>query len=326
MDWLRKLPGVGPLVTRLMATHAWRSYERLDRVKWTRLAAAMTFVSFVALFPLLTVAAAVGAATLSVHQQKQLQDKIAEQVPGISDQLDINTLVQNAGTIGVIAGAVLLLTGIGWVGQMRDCLRAVWELPDSEENPLLRKLVDGGVLVGLGGAVLVTIGASAAASTTVGWTARLFGVDQNGWGGGLLHAAAFAVAVLADFLLLLYLLTLLPGVQPSRRRLVVAALIGAAGFELLKLLLSSYMRGIASKSMYGAFGVPVALLLWINFTAKLLLFCASWTATEHEDPEDPKPEDPEPEDPAPGADAPGGPGSGEISGAGASGPAAASGG
>ncbi|MET8283707.1 YihY/virulence factor BrkB family protein [Streptomyces sp. NPDC051643] len=326
MDWLRKLPGVGPLVTRLMATHAWRSYERLDRVKWTRLAAAMTFVSFVALFPLLTVAAAVGAATLSVHQQKQLQDKIAEQVPGISDQLDINTLVQNAGTIGVIAGAVLLLTGIGWVGQMRDCLRAVWELPDSEENPLLRKLVDGGVLVGLGGAVLVTIGASAAASTTVGWTARLFGVDQNGWGGGLLHAAAFAVAVLADFLLLLYLLTLLPGVQPSRRRLVVAALIGAAGFELLKLLLSSYMRGIASKSMYGAFGVPVALLLWINFTAKLLLFCASWTATEHEDPENPKPEDPEPEDPAPGADAPGGPGSGEISGAGASGPAAASGG
>ncbi|WP_393079165.1 YihY/virulence factor BrkB family protein [Streptomyces sp. LN704] len=328
MDWLRKLPGVGPLVTRLMATHAWRSYERLDRVKWTRLAAAMTFVSFVALFPLLTVAAAVGAATLSVHQQKQLQDKIAEQVPGISDQLDINTLVQNAGTIGVIAGAVLLLTGIGWVGQMRDCLRAVWELPDSEENPLLRKLVDGGVLVGLGGAVLVTIGASAAASTTVGWTARLFGVDQNGWGGGLLHAAAFAVAVLADFLLLLYLLTLLPGVQPSRRRLVVAALIGAAGFELLKLLLSSYMRGIASKSMYGAFGVPVALLLWINFTAKLLLFCASWTATEHEDPEpeDLEHEDPEPEDQAPGADAPGGPGSGEVSGAGASGPAAASGG
>ncbi|MFJ2396210.1 YihY/virulence factor BrkB family protein [Streptomyces sp. NPDC087843] len=318
MDWLRKLPIVGPLVTRLMATHAWRSYERLDRVKWTRLAAAMTFVSFVALFPLLTVAAAVGAATLTVHQQKQLQDKIAEQVPGISDQLDINTLVQNAGTIGVIAGAVLLLTGIGWVGQMRDCLRAVWELPDSEENPLLRKLVDGGVLVGLGGAVLVTVGASAAASTTVGWTARLFGVDENGWGGGLLQAAAFGVAVLADFLLLLYLLTLLPGVQPSRRRLVVAALIGAAGFELLKLLLSSYMRGIASKSMYGAFGVPVALLLWINFTAKLLLFCASWTATEHEDPA--------PEDPAPGTGAPGGPGPEEISGAGASGPAAATGG
>ncbi len=35
MDWLKRLPGIGPLVTRLMTTHAWRSYERLDRVKWT---------------------------------------------------------------------------------------------------------------------------------------------------------------------------------------------------------------------------------------------------------------------------------------------------
>ncbi|MFF1766071.1 YihY/virulence factor BrkB family protein [Streptomyces sp. NPDC058249] len=283
MDWLKKLPGVGPLVTRLMATHAWRSYERLDRVKWTRLAAAMTFISFVALFPLLTVTAAVAAATLSTSQQQQLQDKIAEQVPGISDQLDINGLVQNAGTIGLIAGAVLLFTGIGWVGSMRDCLRAVWELPDGEENPFLRKLTDAGVLVGLGGAVLVTIAASTVASTMVGWSARHLGIDENGWGSVLLQVAAFAVAVLADFLVLLYVLTLLPGVEPPRRRLIVAALIGAAGFELLKLLLSGYMRGVASKSMYGAFGVPIALLLWINFTAKLLLFCAAWTATQSDD-------------------------------------------
>ncbi len=39
------------------------------------------------------------------------------------------------------------------------------------------------------------------------------------------------------------------------------------------------MQGVATKSMYGAFGVPIALLLWINFMAKLLLFVSSWTAT-----------------------------------------------
>ncbi|MGC4985581.1 MULTISPECIES: YihY/virulence factor BrkB family protein [unclassified Streptomyces] len=282
MDWLKKIPGVGPWVVRLMATHAWRSYERLDRVKWTRLAAAMTFISFVALFPLLTVAAAIGAATLSTQQQKDLQDKLAEQVPGISDQLDINGLVQNAGTIGLVAGALLLVTGIGWVGSMRECLRAVWELPDSEENPLLRKLKDGGVLVGLGGAVLLTIVVSTLASTAMGWSARHLGIDENGWGSTLLQGVAFAVAVLADFLVLLYVLTLLPGVEPPRRRLIVAALIGAVGFELLKLLLSGYMRGVASKSMYGAFGVPIALLLWINFTSKLLLYSSAWTATPSE--------------------------------------------
>ena len=59
--------------------------------------------------------------------------------------------------------------------------------------------------------------------------------------------------------------------------------LGAVGFELLKLLLGGYMREVAAKSMYGAFGVPVALLLWINFTAKLLLFCSAWTAVDAKD-------------------------------------------
>ncbi|MFF7389638.1 YihY/virulence factor BrkB family protein [Streptomyces scabiei] len=278
MDWLKKLPGVGPWAERLMTTHAWRSYERLERVKWTRLAAAMTFISFLALFPLLTLAAAIVAATLGKDQQQELEDRLSEQVPGISDQLDVAGLVDNAGTVGIIAGALLLFTGIGWVGEMRGCLRAVWEKEDPDENPVLAKGKDAGLLLGLGGAVLVSLAASAAASWAVGRFADQLGIDRDGWGGILLRLAAFAFAVLAAFLLLLYVLTLLPGVHPPRRRLVVAALIGAVGFELLKLLLSGYIQGVASKSMYGAFGVPIALLLWINFTSKLLLYCAAWTA------------------------------------------------
>ncbi|MEU8585448.1 YihY/virulence factor BrkB family protein [Streptomyces sp. NPDC048664] len=279
MDWLKKLPGIGPIVVRLMATRAWRSYERLDQVKWTRLAAAMTFVSFVALFPLLTVAAAIGAATLSPSRQDKLQNKVAEQFPGISDQLDIHGLAQNAGTVGIIAGVTLFFVGLGWVGQMRGCLRTVWELPDGDENPLVRKAKDAGVLIGLGGAIVITLALSTIASALVDHLATALGLDHGGWGSILLRVLAFVVAVLADFLVLLYVLTLLPGVEPARHRLLVAALGGAVGFELLKLLLSGYIQGVASKSMYGAFGVPVALLLWINFTSKLLLYCAAWTAT-----------------------------------------------
>lgn len=126
MDWLTKLPVIGPWAARLMRTHAWRSYETLDEAHWTRLAAAITFISFLALFPLITVAAAVGAALLSAEQLRDIEDKLAEQVPGISEQLDLDTLVTNAGPVGLVAGAFLLFTGIGWVGSMRDCLRAVW--------------------------------------------------------------------------------------------------------------------------------------------------------------------------------------------------------
>ncbi|MFF2860331.1 YihY/virulence factor BrkB family protein [Streptomyces rubiginosohelvolus] len=280
MDWLKKLPVIGPLVARLMETHAWRSYERLDRVHWARLAAAITFISFLALFPLIAVGAAIAAALLSDKQLDTIKDKLADQVPGISDQLGIDGLVANAGTVGLVAGALLLFTGVGWVGSLRECLRAVWELDDVQEaNPVVAKVKDAVLLVGLGGAGLATLAVSTVGSTAVGWTADQIGIPENGAGGILLRVAALAVAVVADFLLLLYLLSLLPGVEPPRRRLVVAALLGAVGFELLKLLLGSYMRDVAGKSMYGAFGVPIALLLWINFTAKLLLFCAAWTAT-----------------------------------------------
>ncbi|MFB6841256.1 YhjD/YihY/BrkB family envelope integrity protein [Streptomyces sp. NPDC056361] len=279
MDWLTKLPVIGPAVTRLMRTHAWRSYETLAEAHWTRLAAAITFLSFLALFPLITVAAAIGAALLTDDQLDRIEKKVSDQVPGISDQLDIGGLVANAGTVGLVAGAILLVTGISWIGSMRECLRAVWGLDDIEGNPVLLKAKDALILVGLGGVALASLAASWLGSTAVGWSADRIGISGDGAGGFLLQGAAVLVAVVADFLILLYVLTLLPGVEPPRRRLVVAALMGAVGFELLKLLLGGYMKGVAAKSMYGAFGVPVALLLWINFTAKLLLYCAAWTAT-----------------------------------------------
>ncbi|MCF3103851.1 YihY/virulence factor BrkB family protein [Streptomyces roseoverticillatus] len=276
MEWLTRLPGIGPLISRLMRTHAWRSYETLDRVKWTRLAAAITFTSFVALFPLLTVGAAVGAAVLSEERMRDLERRLAEQVPGISGQLDLSSLVDNAGTVGLVAGALLLFTGISWIGSLRECLRAVWEKEESPGNPVVLRLKDGALLLGLGGVLLLSLACSVFASAAVDWVVGKAGLQGVGV---LLTAAGFCIAVLADFLLMLYVLSRLPDVQPPVRRLVVGALIGAIGLEALKLLLGGYLRGVAAKSMYGAFGTPIALLLWINFMAKLVLFCAAWTAT-----------------------------------------------
>ncbi|MEU3353311.1 YihY/virulence factor BrkB family protein [Streptomyces sp. NPDC037389] len=275
MDWLTRLPLIGPLAAKAMRTHAWRAYATLDRVKWTRLAAAITFSSFVALFPLLTLGAAVAAAVLSDRQTKDLERRIAEQVP--SGALDISTFTDNAGTVGLVAGALLLFTGVSWVRQLRECLRVVWELEEDPGNVLLLKVKDGALLLGLGGVFLLSAGCSAFASAAVGWVVERAGLEGVG---GLLTALGFCIAVLADFLLMLYVLSRLPGVRPERRRLVTGALLGAVGFELLKLVLSGYLRGVAARSMYGAFGTPIALLLWINFTAKLTLYCAAWTATD----------------------------------------------
>lgn len=279
MEKLTKLPLVGPLVAWFFTTRVWKVYEHLDARKWTRLAAAITFTSFLALFPMLAVGAAIGAALLSDEQMRRLQKVITEQVPGISDQLKLQELVDHAGTVGLIAAAALLFTGAGWVGTLRESLRALWDLEEDPGNVVVRKGTDLGILLGLGLVGLASFGGSAFALTAVTRVAEQAGLAEGGVGTVLLRAAAYAGALAADFLLLCYVLTLLPRVRPPRRATLAAALQGAVGFELLKLLLGGYLKGVAAKNIYGAFGVPIAMLLWISFMTKLLLYCAAWTAT-----------------------------------------------
>lgn len=282
MEWLTRLPVVGPHLARLLRTRPYRAFAYILERHWSRLAGAVTFSSFVALFPLITTAAAISAAVLSDRRRKDLENWVIKQVPGISDRLDLGGLFAHAGTVGLISLAALLFTGINWISTLRDALRAVWDRADAPENPFVGKAKDALILLGLGGTVLVSLTVSITTTTAADAVLNRLGVTEGGWDGALLEAAAFAAAVTAGFLLLVYLLTRLPGVHPPRRRVVEAALGGAVGFELLKLLLSGYFSGIAGRSVYGAFGVPVALIVWINFMARLLLYCAAWTATPDE--------------------------------------------
>lgn len=280
MDWLKKLPWIGPVVAWFLRTRVWRVYLHLDERKWSRLAAYVTFTSFISLFPMLAVFAAVGASLLSPERMRTVQHTISRQVPGISKQLDLQSLADNAGTIGLIAGLLLLVTGVNWVGTLRESLRSVWDLEEDPGNPVVLKLKDFGALAGLGVVGLVSLGGSAFAVSAVSWVAGQLGLREGGVGTVLLSAAGYGAAVAADFALLWYVLTVLPGVRPPRRATVLACAMGAVGFELLKLLLGGYLQGVATKSVYGAFGTPIALLLWISFMTRLMLFCASWTATE----------------------------------------------
>ncbi|MEV4559342.1 YihY/virulence factor BrkB family protein [Kitasatospora sp. NPDC049285] len=278
MDFLTKLPVIGPLVSWVLRSRAYRVYLLFTDVQGNRLAGAVTFFGFLALFPLLTVALAIALATLSDSRVHQLQDKISEQLPGLSDSLDLNAMVANAGTIGLVSGVLLLVSGLGWVDTMRGSVRAAWRLPAEGGNPVLVKARDCLVLLGLGVVCLASLAASAAATTLAHRLA-----DWLDLGGGaarwLLSALGFLIAVGADLLLFAYLLGPFPRIHGQRRRALLAgALIGAVGFELLKLLLSSYLGSVAGRSLYGAFGVPVALLLWIDFVARLLMYCAAWTA------------------------------------------------
>ncbi|MFI9269194.1 YhjD/YihY/BrkB family envelope integrity protein [Kitasatospora sp. NPDC052896] len=279
MDFLTRLPVIGPVVAAVLRSRPYRVYGHFTAVKANRLAGAITFFGFLALFPLLTVALAIAVATLSSHQVDDLKNRIAHQTPGLASSLGLDSLVANAAAVGAISGVVLLISGLGWVDTMRGAIRDVWRLPEESENFLLRKGWDCLVLVGLGVVSVISLGASSVGTTLAGRLASALGLADRGPGHVLLAVAGFVLAVIADLLLFWYLLAPFPRIPGQRRAdLLTAALIAAIGFELLKLLLSSYLSRVAGKSLYGAFGVPVALLLWIDFVCRLLLYCVSWTA------------------------------------------------
>jgi membrane protein len=274
-----RLPGLAPVVRRVRRSRVWCVYRHLAAHHWDRLAGAITSASFVALFPVLALTGALGAAVLTRRHVDRFEHWFAEQVPGISARLDLSGLFDNAHTVGLVSLPLVLFTGAGWVDLLRGCLRELWDLPDPPGNPVLRRVKDVGVLAGLGAVVGVSLAGSTLATAGVDRAGDRLGLAGSGAGAVVLAVAASAVALGVTFLSLVYLLVWLPGVRPPRGALLAGCVIGTAGFELLKMLLGGYLTEVATRSAYGAFGVPVALVVWINLTARLLLVCCAWTAT-----------------------------------------------
>ncbi|WP_042383297.1 YihY/virulence factor BrkB family protein [Streptacidiphilus melanogenes] len=280
MNQLTRLPLIGPVVARVTRTRAYRVYEHFDDVGSNRMAGSVTFFGFLALFPLLTVALAVAASVLSDSRVNTLQQKIAEQIPGLSKQLNLHEVAANATTVGLVSGVILLISGLGWVDTTRVSIRTSWYLPLEPGNVIVRKFWDTVMLIGLGVVGAISLAASTAAGSLTGQAARWLGLQGSTGGRVALAVVAFVLAVAVDLMVFSYVLVGLPRIFGQPRRVVLeAALLGAIGFEILKQALAAYIAGVATKSVYGAFGTPIALLLWINFMCRWLLYCVAWTAT-----------------------------------------------
>lgn len=215
MEFLTRLPVVGPLVAAVLRSRPYRVYEHFTEAKANRLAGAITFFGFFALFPLLTVALAIAVATLTPTRVDEIERKIAEQVPGLADALGLDSLIANAGTVGAVSGVLLLLAGLGWVNTMRGSIRDIWQLPEEGGNIILRKVWDCLVLAGLGLVSVISLAASTVTTQLAGRLASGLGLSDKGPGHYLLAAAGFLIAVGADMLLFGYLLAPFPGSPAS---------------------------------------------------------------------------------------------------------------
>jgi membrane protein len=264
-------------------TAPFRAYLRFKNRRGPRLAAAMTYSAFLSVFPLLVVALAIVAAVLGESGVRTVNRRIDEQFPGLADKLALDSVAAHATTVGLVSGVVLVWAGLSWVNTARGSLRTVWAVDDMPGNYLGRKAKDLVSLVGLGVTIVIVAAASALTSGLAATVLRWLDVQDTALARLLLQTLGVVLSIVVQTAMFAYLLAGIPRLSMPRRVLLGTALAAATVFEVTKSLVASYLTNVAGKSVYGAFGVPVAILVWFNLTFQMVLALSAWTATRTED-------------------------------------------
>jgi len=246
--------------------------------------ASITYFSLLSLVPLLMVASSIAGFVLASqpHLLESLLNAIAGTLPGGLGTKATELLtgfVDQRTSVGVIGLGIGLYSGWNWMNAVRDSLTAMWGQNRSEE-PLYRTiLVDTLALLGLSLALLVSFSITISGTALGGYLLRLAGVDDTSWGHQLLSATSIPLALAANWLVFLWVLSRLPRKRVGVRSAVRGAIALALGFELLKQAGGFYLRLIGSSPSGVTFGSIIGLIFFISLVARLLVYVTAWTAT-----------------------------------------------
>jgi membrane protein len=252
---------LGPLARRW----AWvrtviRVQERFAEVHGSYLASAVTLTAFLSLFPLLLVAVAVLGFVAAGH--KDLPASIISNLGLTGDAADLvkDSIAQAQKTRGAALGlgtVGLLWSGLGLVAALQVAFNAVWQVPSRG----LRDKVYG--LAWLAGAALIM-------AASFGLTAAVNFLP------GVLAPLAILVAFMVNVALWLWSMKVLQNRSVGWRGLLPGALFGAIGLEVLKAAGAIWVpRAVASSSaLYGSIGVVFAVLAWLLFFGRLVVYAS----------------------------------------------------
>ncbi|MEO9237393.1 MAG: YhjD/YihY/BrkB family envelope integrity protein, partial [Jatrophihabitantaceae bacterium] len=202
--------------------HIARAYQHYQSKQGNNLAAAVTYFSFMALFPLLLLGVAVTAFVLAADSslQAELFKHLAEQVPGSLGKTlhdAINAAIKQRAAVGVIGLAGVALTGLGWIDNLRTGVDTVWGLPKRTGSFLAKKLADVLVLAGLGLGVVVSLGITVGGTATSGYLLRWIGADRLTGAGTVTAILALLLGIAGSMLIFGWVLIRLPDTNVSRR-------------------------------------------------------------------------------------------------------------
>jgi ribonuclease, putative len=270
--------------------HLLRATERFNDRLGNQFGAAITYFSFLSMIPILMLSFA-AAGFILVSHPTLLQDIFGKILLSVSDptlaatlKSTISTAVQQRTTVGIVGLLVALYSGINWMGNLREAIRAqsrdVWERkPQDEEKIWIKYFRDFVSLIGLLVALIITLSITSAAGAAQQMIISALYLDTIEWLKPVWHLVGLAISMLANYLLFFWIFWRLPRHRPRRRALIRGTFIAAVGFEVIKIVMTYTLPSLVSSPSGAAFGSVLGLLAFFYFFARLTLFCAAWIAT-----------------------------------------------
>lgn len=275
-----RLPGFVRLV--IAAVKSWRADEIPRR------GAALAFYTLFALGPVLLVATAIAGTVFGEQAARgELVGQIDELI-GTQGALVVQAVLARAGPESgsipatIIGLATFLIAATRAFHELQEGLNKIWRIERKVTKGfkplklvrgfLLKRVRSFALVVSIGFLLMVSLVVSAGLSALDKWISPSLPVAPLFWGGlNLILSLGIITLLFAS------VYRILPDVPLRWGEVFTGAFITALLFTIGKELIGVYMGRSAIASAYGAAGAVVVLLIWVYYSAQVVLFGAEFS-------------------------------------------------
>lgn len=247
----------------------------------SRTGAALAFYTVFSLAPVLTLSIAVagfffGEAAARGEIVGQIGDLVGPQGAQLVQSVLQNASRPGAGTVATVISIFTLILGANTaLAELKAGLDQTWNVPPEHRTgiwySIRTRLLSVGLILALGFLMLVSLVISAALAALARLSRGELVIDTVlSWVNFL-----FAFVLVAALFATIY--KVLPSVKIAWRDVTVGSLVTALLFSLGKFAIGVYIGNSAIASTYGAAGSVVLILIWVYYSAQILLYGAEFT-------------------------------------------------